>query len=603
MSTQFSLRNTFSVQNLRAVWHDRVWPALRDQGCEDMIEYYDYNATIAANVQKLSPKVINGNYRTSLALLLELNKADKLVRQIQVPTPEDALVFQAIAETILPLAMSHSATTKAFFAWSHSTPKGIHTMDVSPLYPWFKLWPKYQTEILDFAKAHKYLVITDIQNFFDSVPHSAMDRALTLIGADQRLRDFTLYMLEGFVRRDLYEPLILRGLPQFNLDAPRLLAHVLLFPIDKYVDKRTRGAFARWVDDINFGVDTKREARDIIRAVERFLARIELRLNGPKTQVLSRQEAEEFLFVTENLKLTNYQKEIKNSKITAGRVEDLYEDFLFFSRKGPQLGHWDQVYRRYINLISSTLSLFVKHKQLIDRRRDIAVELQKGCSDNIDYRNRQTIVRYWERRSVSRDMLDYLVSQLSEVSRTDDVIAFRLAHVLVSANISKALIARLCKRLFNTKRRVGSMLGVATLLCKYGTADKIEQFIIATQNEWSANEFLSRQAISLWSILSPSSSESIRLRTLISRNVSTAGNDLICYYEELRETKSLPAGLEGYVSPAKMKRPYTLAKAIITSNLLRSQHIPGATRSRIESAFTKVTDERLTAIALNALHT
>ena len=64
----------------------------------------------------------------------------------------------------------------------------------------------------------------------------------------------------------------------------------------------------------------------------------------------------------------------------------------------------------------------------------------------------------------------------------------------------------------------------------------------------------------------------------------------------------MPAGLEGYVSPKKMKRPYTLAKAIVASNLLRSKSIPTQTRKRIVDAFIKVEDERLKGLALNAVH-
>lgn len=585
------------------VWQKRVWRALRDQGCQDLIEYYDYNVAIDDNIRKLSPRVINGNYRTSRSLVLEMTKADKLVRKIQVPTPQDALTFQAITEAVLPIALGKEPTQKAYFSRSHDTPRGIHTMDAHPLYPWFKLWPKYQTDILDFTRAHKYLVITDIQNFFDSVPHSAIDRALSLVDIDQGLRDITLYMLEGFVQRDLYAPLVLRGLPQLDFDAPRLLAHVLLFPIDKFIDKRTRGAFARWVDDINFGVDRKVDARDILRSMERFLARIELRLNGPKTQILSRQEAEEFLFVNDNLKLTSYQGEIKKGAATIELLENLYEDYLHFSGKGALQGHWDQVYRRYINLIAATLHLFPRARKLIELRRTIALDLRKGFESYVDYRNRQTIIRYWEmHKLISREMLDYLVKQFYEVARTDDVIAFQIARTLVNARLSRTLMARLCKRIDRGIARVGGMLGVTMILCKYGTPDRISKFIRATLPLWSNNEFLARQVISLWSVLEPAENESQALRRLISRNVSTDANDLMFYYEELRRTKSLPAGLEGYASPAKMTRPYTLAKAVITSNLLRSDQIAASVRKRIVDAFVKVEDQRLVDVALNRVH-
>ena len=391
---------------------------------------------------------------------------------------------------------------------------------------WFKLWPKYQTEILDFTRARKYLIITDILNFFDSIPHTAVDRSLSLISVNQALRDLTLFTLEGFVQREAYAPLVLRGLPQIDLDAPRLLAHILLFQVDKYVYKRTRGAYARWVDDINFGVDSKREAREILRVIERFLQRIELRLNGPKTQIL-RQEAEDYLLVNENLKLTEYQKAIKGKTIPVDRLEGFYEDFLHFAGKGQQRGHWDQVYRRYVNLITSSLRLHQRRRKLMRLRQKIAEALMSGFEQYVDYRNRKAIIRYFQQRQMTNASLDFLLTQFYDVSATDDMIAFDLARTIANATLTSSHTKRLRKKLARTKRRVGGMLGVSMLLCKYGEVRRIEEFITATEADWSANEFLSRQVISLWSVLAPSSPVSLKLRNQISRSVSRSANDLI----------------------------------------------------------------------------
>ena len=68
-------KEAFSALNLEKVWRDYVWPALRDQSCEDLIEYYDYNVNIVENARKLSAKVLDGNYRTSSSLALEVTKA------------------------------------------------------------------------------------------------------------------------------------------------------------------------------------------------------------------------------------------------------------------------------------------------------------------------------------------------------------------------------------------------------------------------------------------------------------------------------------------------------------------------------------------------
>ena len=124
-------------------------------------------------------------------------------------------------------------------------------------------------------------------------------------------------------------------------------------------------------------------------------------------------------------------------------------------------------------------------------------------------------------------MLDYLAAEFFEASKTDDVIAFRLADLLVSANLSKALIARLSNKLVRTNMRVGGMMGVIALLCKYGDPDKITEFVKRTVDLWSSNEFLSRQIISLWSILAPTSKQSEEARLLITRAVSSSCRERI----------------------------------------------------------------------------
>ncbi len=602
MRRRASLKAIFAADQLKKVWKERVWPALRAQGCADLIEYYDYNVTIDSQVRRLSPQIVSGNYRASRSLVLELNKADGLVRRVQIPTPDDSLVFQAIAEHLLTIALAAAPSEKAFFSRSHATPRGIHNMESSPLYPWFKLWPKYQTEILNFTKSKKFLVITDIQNFFDAVPHYAVDSALIYIDVEQDVRDITLYMLENFVQRELYAPLVPKGLPQLDFDAPRLLAHVLLFHMDRYLERKTRGNFARWVDDINFGVDSRNESKDILRTLERFLARIELRLNGSKTITLSRQEAEEHLFVSENLKLTDYQKELDDAKTAIERCEDFYGDFLHFDSKGKQKGHWDQVYRRYINLITKTVSIGPKSKKLAPLRQQINQIARERFTQYTDYRMREALLRLFSTNRMTSELLDFLWKQFIEISKTDDVIAFNIAELLARKELSVTLQKRLTKKFGRASIRPGGMAGLALLLTKYGDKTTIADFIEATKPLWSVNDFLARQVISLWSILSPQSAESLSTRKLLLENVQRGPGDLIRYYETLRVTKTLPAGLEGYVSPANMKRPYTIAKAIIASNLLRSPAIPERARGKLTTALSAVPDPRLADLARNNIH-
>jgi hypothetical protein len=574
---------------------------MRRQSFRDLIEYYDYNMTILAHSKRLSPHIISGNHRVSPALLLELNKGDKLSRTIQIPAPDDALVFQVLTEGIVDAVLSKAPTKHAYFARSHSTLKDIHTMDAPSLYPWFKIWPKYQTEILDFTKANKYLVVTDILSYFDSVPHYALDRALTRLNVSQWQRDLILFMLEGFVQRPAYAPLTLRSIPQLDLDAPRLLSHVLLYPIDQYLERATAGSFARWMDDINFGVDTKTSAKELLRNLERMLARIELRLNARKTEILSRRDAEEYLHAKTNLELTAYKK-LVGTKVEVSTIEHIYEDFIHFAEKESRTGRWDQVYRRYVNLIETTWKKHPDNASLKDLRAAIVDRLLVDFLNLSDYRTRQTIIRAWHEQSPSRKALSFIVEQMYDIGKNDDVIALDLASLLVSYQLTSAQQRNVLEDLTFDVIRPGEFFGTALVLCKYGKAETIYDFIVQTAPLWSVNEFLSRQIVAVWSIMSPGGRESEEAKRLMLEKVQRGPADLVRYFESLRSVTVMPAGLEGYVSPAKMTRPYTLAKTIVCSNLLRSLELPGQVRERISKALEAIADKRLRSLALNIAH-
>ena len=165
---------------------------------------------------------------------------------------------------------------------------------------------------------------------------------------------------------------------------------------------------------------------------------------------------------------------IKGRTISVDHLEAFYEDFLHFSGKGQQRGHWDQVYRRYVNLITSSLLLHRKRRKLVKLRQKIAETLMSGFERYVDYRNRKAIIRYFQQLQMTNATLDFLLARFYDVSATDDMIAFDLARTVVNANLTSSHAKRLRNKLARTKRRVGGMLGVSMLLCKYGEVSRIE---------------------------------------------------------------------------------------------------------------------------------
>ena len=109
--------------------------------------------------------------------------------------------------------------------------------------------------------------------------------------------DLLFSLIEDLSWNRDYLPTSHKGLPTIDIEAPRLLAHALLFEVDYVLKKRTKNSFVRWMDDINFGVSERRTANIVLGEINDVLKSRGLALNLAKTEVMTAQEAEhEFMF-------------------------------------------------------------------------------------------------------------------------------------------------------------------------------------------------------------------------------------------------------------------------------------------------------------------
>ncbi|HZG42978.1 MAG TPA: hypothetical protein VEY93_08460, partial [Longimicrobium sp.] len=107
----------------------------------------------------------------------------------------------------------------------------MEDIDASFSYPWWELWPQFQSRIWSFSDQFPYTVVTDVATYYDTIPLGSLRHAIASLGRfRQDVMDLLFYMLEAFIWRPEYIPVTGVGLPQLNFDAPRLLAHAYLFP-------------------------------------------------------------------------------------------------------------------------------------------------------------------------------------------------------------------------------------------------------------------------------------------------------------------------------------------------------------------------------------
>lgn len=306
------LRAIFQPQAIERTWRDKVRLEMRNQFIADPIEYMDFHFAIATESRKLATSVMSGEYKPSSAPRILVEKSKGLCRQMVIPSVRDALILQCLSDALEADLKSAAPTNKAYYKAKDqrlSRPGFTH-------YGAFAAWMNFQQEIFQFSENRDYVVVTDIANYYDSIPYGHLRNILAATAKlDESVLDLLIYLLSELLWQPDYMPRIEVGLPQINMDAPRLLAHAFLYEVDKHLDNRFGGDFARFMDDIDIGVDSVQEGKAILKEVDLILQTRQIRLNSGKTKILPRSEAIDHFRIRENIELDRLEAWLKSKSL------------------------------------------------------------------------------------------------------------------------------------------------------------------------------------------------------------------------------------------------------------------------------------------------
>ncbi len=137
-------------------------------------------------------------------------------------------------------------------------------------------------------QGRRWVVDVDLSKFFDRVNHDILMGKLAHRIADKRVL--------GLIRRYLNAGIMANGVvverhdgtPQGGPLSP-LLANVLLDEVDKELEKRGH-AFARYADDCNVYVQSKRAGERVMAALQQMYSRLRLQINEQKSAVARASE-------------------------------------------------------------------------------------------------------------------------------------------------------------------------------------------------------------------------------------------------------------------------------------------------------------------------
>jgi len=483
------LSRLLSNSRLVSTWKKTVQSGLRKQDVLDLHDYMDVHRNVKAVATRLSRDVLDGGYKTSEAETVSSEKKYGITRRLLIPCPGDALLLQSIVDAVEAQIRQVQPVGNAFYSRTHGAPS-VDDFEMNFGYPWWILWPAFQKEIWRFTQASEFVVVTDIANYFDSIPLAKLRNAIASLSRfEETTLDFLFYLLEGFVLRPEYIPLSGVGLPQINFDAPRLLAHAYLFPVDAFLNEQTGGMYVRWMDDIDFGVSSQAEAHTLLGKLDRLLSSLGVRLNVAKTKVLSRKEAAAYFWIKDNLRLNHMLNAVSGDSssgpaMNSFRAQRARRFFGEFQRR-PKVGHRDKVQKRFFNLFGK-LGL---------------ADLEKNAAHSLFHEPglRASALNYFRMLGFSLKRLNVLLRYLASPFAVDDASVFGCAQIIVEwqvpiTSVVRQRIVTVCSSVRSDAPNMAARFGAALwMLCKYGSTHELGTFVSTHEATWSRSHWASRQ--------------------------------------------------------------------------------------------------------------
>jgi hypothetical protein len=470
---------------------------MREQYVSDGIEHFDFHVAKAAEAERLSKAILSGEYSPQRPQRILVEKSKGMCRQLVIPSVRDAIVLQCLSDALYADIHGKAPTKNAFYQ-----PKDHRFSTIRSEYGTFASWLNFQKELFNFSKTRNFVIVTDIANYYDSISYVHLRNVISSVtGAEECIIDMLIYVLSDLLWQPDYTPRIEVGLPQINLDAPRLLAHCFLYELDSFLASDPNRDFVRFMDDVDIGVDSIVQAKKTLKDIDLVLQTKQIRLNSGKTSILSRNEALRHFRVFENSRLDSVSGSIER-KIKAGlpidREKNLVEIRISrgLKKKVFDQGNGEKVLKRWINLAAKT-------------------------GANIEAKNMESIIKI--RPNVRETVFGYIRSLPLTPNRAKVLSSCAVSGLLVD----DAALVDLSNNLNETlvKRRAGISSHIQEIIAsfdpktfygfycsfwlqsKYAAIEELFEFIAKHRIFWVSNERLGRLVGSVWPLFAGTTQE------------------------------------------------------------------------------------------------
>jgi len=541
---------------------------MREQFINDGIEHFDFHVARKLESEKLSQLILSGDYVPQKAQRILVEKSKGLCRQLVIPAVRDAIVLQCLSDALYSEIKGKAPTANSFFE-----PKDHKFSSLPNGYGTFASWLNFQKALFNFSKTRNFIVVTDIANYYDSISYVHLRNAISSIsGVDECVIDMLIYVLSDLLWQPDYTPRIEVGLPQINIDAPRLLAHCFLYELDTFLASDPNRDFVRYMDDIDIGVDSIVDAKRALKAVDLVLQTKQIRLNSGKTTILTRGEALAHFRVGENAKLDVVKASVEarlKSGLPLERQRRVIELRLAqgMKRKAFDTGNGEKILKRWLGLAGQA------DAKVSPAILEHLIRLRPSVRDSV--------YRLIRSRPLTPSVAKILGHTANSGLLVDDAalveMANHLVETLVKTRHSDAYIRQVIDS--NDERNYYGLYSKLWLQSKYGKPSELLKTLVDTQRVWVPHERLGRLAGSFLPIFNKSV-EKDQFKAMLERTLNGGVREAYKFHTKLSQEKKMFTDMFAPLKAPNLSRGTGITHAKFLC-LLSAMSNPNASKAQI----------------------
>lgn len=239
----------------------------------DGVEAKEYEKSLSDNIQALSQKLKSSCYRANDVKRVYIAKANGKQRPLGLPTLEDKIVQQSVAEVLQSIWEQDFLKSSYGYRPNKSAQQAVHSLQMNLQYG-----------------SYGYIVEADIKGFFDNMDHEWLMKMLRQRIDDERL----LSLINQWLKARVIEPegvyqKPISGTPQGGVISPILANIYLHYALDIWFERVIKPTLAgkamliRYADDFVVAFQYHDEAREFYSTLGGRLKKFNLEVAPEKT--------------------------------------------------------------------------------------------------------------------------------------------------------------------------------------------------------------------------------------------------------------------------------------------------------------------------------